>query len=270
MRVSVLAVGLFLLFSQTVPAQHGSGGSSGGGGGSSGGSSGGGSHGSSSGGGSSGGYSGARGSGGSGSSGHRGNASTPSATHGGTSHSASGARTNPANRISLPVDAGAKADLRISQYSTVPGEPSLARNHLLDEALAKIVLEERAVPKTSRSAQTQAHVQIRLPPKPCHWRCGHPAVGHTRNVWHLSEPVYGFIQSTCGDLARRLGGEKDRAESLRAQQQIACSASPLSIGCQSVSRSVTKLDSKVSRLQTKYERCVVSGLRHTRLAASKP
>jgi len=283
MRLSVLAVGL-LLFSQTAFAQHQSGGSSSGGSsGSSGGYSGSGSHGGYSGSSSSGGHSGGgsyAGSYGSASSSHSGNHGGTSGARSGISNSRSApAKTNAASGPNLSAGyAVREGGARTSLYSTVPGETSFARDRLLDEALAKIRVEEPPIAKSGQPSRAQETIKIRLPPNPCHGsKCGpaspaHPGAAGTherRIVWQLSEPVFNDLQFSCGDLEQRVGKEKARAESMRDQQQVSCSANPSSSSCNSATRAVSKLDLKVRRLQDKFEHCVVSRLRRTQLSDAK-
>jgi hypothetical protein len=126
-------------------------------------------------------------------------------------------------------------------------------------------------------------VRIRLP-KPCHGKkCPPPPLptcavdtriagcGVNEYAWRISEEVYGSIQDNCGYLAQQLADAESKAEWARGQQQIACSAAPLSAECQAATRTVAKLDSRIARLRQQYERCVFSNLRHTAVVSmSRP
>ena len=300
MRLSVPAVLLILLFSQTIQAQHSSAGGGGSGGGGGGGSHGGGSSG---GGSSSGGHSGGYSSGGSGS---HGSGSSGSAHGGNPSHGAPTAHI--VGKIGVVHEnAGfSTTETRASYYSTVPGDSPAVHDHLLDQALARIRVEMPADLKTGQPVRVEiqkhkepgrvngfsadkkgknraeAAVRIRLP-KPCRGKkCAPPpptcakenwiaGCGGTEYVWRFSEEVYTSIQDKCGYLARRLAQEESRAAALRGQQQIACSPTPLSPECASATRAVAQSDSRIARLREQYERCVFSDLRHTAvLSMSRP
>ena len=196
MRLSVLAVSLILLFSQSVLAQHPSG-STGGSGSSSAsfGGGGGGSHGGGySGGGSSGGNSGSHSSGGgsaSHSSGSSGSSHTVNSPQSGPapsrtadlSHSRPGSQPASLPDLLSGIAGVPRSEARTFYYSTVPGDSSVVHDHLLDRALAKIRVEmppdfKRGQPvrmetgkrKGSNRAAGLATVRVLPWPKPCHGR----------------------------------------------------------------------------------------------------
>jgi len=273
-----------------------------GGGGSGGGYSGGGSHGGGySGGGSSGshgGYSGGHSSGGSGS---HGSGSSGSAHGGNSSHSVSGTSAHFPSGADVAHER-AWSEGRDSYYSTLPGDTPAVRDHLLDQALAKIHFEMPANlkvdqpvrvdtpkhkepsrvdnPLADKKAKSNAETAVRIIwPKPCHGQKCAPAPPpppptrlrgcriegcHLNEYgWRLPEDVYGSIQDNCWYQRQRLAEAVSKAEWLRGQQQVACSATPLSAECRETAQAMAKLDSKVTRSREQYERCVFSRLRHT-------
>jgi hypothetical protein len=189
----------------------------------------------------------------------------------------------------------------------VPGDKPAVRDHLLDQALARIRVEIPADLKigqpvrvgrlkdkepnrvegssADKKAKNKAEIVVRIRlPKPCRGKkCPPPPLptcaqdtgaavcGVNEYAWRISEDVYGSIQVNCGHLAQQLADAESKAEWARRQQQIACSAAPVSAECQAATPTVAKLNSRIARLRQQYERCVFSNLRHTAvISMSRP
>jgi hypothetical protein len=232
MCLSVVAVSLILLFSQSTLAQR----SSGGGGSSEGGTSSGGSSSGSSGGASHGG-------GGSGST--RGSSS---------SHAASGHETanGPAGE---PVF-----------YSSVHGESSEVHNPLVDQALGKLQYALPANIKNDQpiSAKSQERIEPDRKPYNGHHCNPHPVREHFApgSNWRTSQDLYNTIHGDCGHLAAKLQQEENRVAALQSSQEIACAMSPVGSECSSATGTLNKLNAKIAQLHDRYDRCVLHDLRH--------
>lgn len=263
MRLSVVAVSLILLFSQSTLAQHssGGGGSSGGTGGSSSGSSGGGSHG---GGGSSGGSSGAHVSGGG--SGSHGSGSS------GSSHAPSGFVHAPGKVDTLHETVNGPTGERVF-YSSLHGESSEVHSQLLDQALAKL---QYALPANFKNEQPFAAKSLkRIEPaetkpqvkneeregKPCHGHNCHQYCAIGTN-WLISQDLYTTVQGDCGHLAAKLAQEESKVAALQAGQSSTCTMNPAGSACASATKAMNTLNAKVSQLHDRYDQCVLHDLRH--------
>lgn len=277
MRLSVVAVSLILLFSQSTLAQHssGGGGSSGGGtgsGGASSGSSGGGSHG---GGGSSGGFSGGHVSGGG--SGSHGSGSSGS-THVSTSSQAASGFVHAPGKIDTLHETGERAF-----YTSVTGESSEIHNQLLDQALAKLQYALPAnfkdeqpfsakslkgiEPASDRKAETKPQVKKEeAEGKPCHGHNCHPRrVTEYRTMgtnWRISQDLYTTVQGDCGHLAGKLAQEESKVAALQTGQSSTCAMNPVGSACASATKAMNKLNAKISQLHDRYDQCVLHDLRH--------
>jgi hypothetical protein len=174
MRLSVVAVSLILLFSQSTLAQHASGGGSGSGGGTS-------SGGSSS-------SAGSRGGGG----------SSGGSTHvSASSHVASGKIEN--LHLTGSGSAGEPAF-----YSNVHGESSEVHNQLLDQALAKLQYVIPANIKHDQPISAKSLRRIEPEESDDHKHCHHckPTEHLTPGSnWRLSQDLYNTLQGDCGHLA---------------------------------------------------------------------
>jgi hypothetical protein len=258
MRLSVVAVSVVLLFSQSTLAQHSSGGGGSSGGGSAGSSSGsgGGSHG---GGGSSGGSSGGHVSGGG--SGSQGSGSFGS-THVTTSSRAASGFVHGPETVKGPAG-------ELAPYSSLHGESSEVHNQLLDQALAKLQYAlpanfkngqpfsakslKRIEPALDRKAETKPKVRKEESDrKPCHGHHCHPrpvteycTLGTS---WSMSQDLYTTIQGDCRHLAANLAQEESKVAVLQAGQSSTCDMNPVGSACASATSATNKLNAKIGRL----------------------
>jgi hypothetical protein len=281
MRLSVIAVSLGLLFSQSAVAQHssGGGGSSGGGtssGGSSSASSGGGSHGGS--------YSG----GGSSSGGHVSGGSSGSSASG-SSGSAPATSTHAASGLLHALDKiglhdSTKPGGEPAFYSSVPGGSSELHNELLNQALARIQLAVPAnlkndepiamkslkatEPGSDRKTEVKAETKTEEPDrKPCRvHRCTPRPVTHNffaiGTNWRMSRDLYTTIQDDCGSLAAKLAKEESKIVNIQTRRDNVCAINSGGSDCAAAYTALYKLNGKINQLHDRYDQCVLRDLRH--------
>lgn len=271
MRLSVIAVSLALLFSQSALAQHSSGGGSGSGGSSSG-SSGGGSHGGSSSG--SGSSSGGHVSGGSPGS----NASGSSGSTHGTSSQAAYGFVHAPGKIDPLHETATQPGGEPAFHSSVRGEPSEVHNELLDQALGKIQFSVRTNLKNEQPISGRSVRRIEIDPdrkaerkpalrkeeldrKHCHGHNCKLTTWTAGSTWRMSQDVYTTIQGDCAHLAAKLSQETKKVAALQASQDNACAMNPVGSECASATNTLNKLNVKIAQLHDRYDQCVLHDVR---------
>ena len=276
MRLSVIAVSLVLISSQSALAQHssGGGGSSGGGtssGGSSSGSSGGSHGGSYSGGGSSSGGHVSGGSSGSLASGSSGSA------HATPSHAATGLVYSPGKIDPLHGTVTGREG-EAGFYLSAHGDSPEVHNYLLDQALSKIQFTVPTNLKSEQPISAKSLRRVEIDParkterkpdlrkeepdrKHCH---GHNCKFTTctlGSTWRMSEDLYSTILDDCARLSAKLTKEGSKALALQDRRGSVCATDPIGSACISATQAVNRLSAKISQLHDRYDQCVLHDVR---------
>jgi hypothetical protein len=154
---------------------------------------------------------------------------------------------------------------------------------LLDQALSKLQYAlpanfkneqpfsakslKRIETTSDRKAETKPQVKKEeADGKPCHGHHCHPrpvteycTLGAN---WRMSQDLYTTIQGDCANLAAKLAQEQSKVAALQAGQSSTCAMNPVGSACASATKTMNRLNAKISQLHDRYDQCVLHDLRH--------